>query len=66
MTASITYSTTPDFKSYSMLNAKLFVRYIVGSSISNFNFSKMTKSIQKIIPSYTDDSSLIFGETNYL
>lgn len=62
----ITYSTTPDFKSYSMLNAKLFVRYIVGSSISNFNFSKMTKSIQKIIPSYTDDSSLIFGETNYL
>lgn len=62
----ITYSTSPDFKSYSMLNAKLFVRYIVGSSISNFNFSKMTKSIQKLIPSYTDDSSLIFGETNYL
>lgn len=62
----ITYSTSPDFKSYSMLNAKLFVRYIVGSSISSFNFSKMTKSIQKIIPSYTDDSSLIFGETNYL
>ena len=62
----ITYSTTPDFKSYSMLNAKLFVRYIVGSSISNFNFSKMTKSIQKLIPRYTGEPSLIFGETNYL
>lgn len=52
----ITYSTSPDFKTYSSLNASLYVRYIFGVSIF-FNRDKFGK----LIGNFETEPSMIVG-----
>lgn len=72
----ITYSTSPDFLSYTHLYAKLYTRYIVGADISDYesNFwgngiTKKQKDIQKHITNFwTVDGAcdIIIGREGYI
>lgn len=65
----ITYSTSQDFSTYSMLNAKVYARCIIGSFYSTLfegKREKAIKQIQKYVSNFWNDPYLLVGECTYL
>ena len=59
----ITYSTSQDFSTYSLLNTKIYARYIVGSFYSYFfsNRNNLIKKIQEFIPDFGANPYILMG-----
>ncbi len=65
----ITYSTSQDFSTYSMLNAKVYARCIIGSHYSTWFVGKREKAIgkiQKYVSNFWSDPYLLVGKCTYL
>lgn len=65
----INYSTEADFKTYSTLQANLYIRKIIGNYCcyygSNKKESSLLKDIQKQLPDFSFDSNIIIGGNDY-
>lgn len=64
----IVYSTSPDFKTYSSVNANLYIKYVIGASvgISYGSIKSLNKSYNKVIPNFVSVPSMIVGsDGNY-
>ena len=63
----ITYSTSPNFNTYSSVNANLYVKYVVGEYLKYIGESvkDMNKCYNKIILNFESEPSMIVGEWSY-
>ena len=59
----ITYSTSQDFSTYSVLNAKIYARCIIGCNFSTYEGyeEKLIKKIQKYVSNFWEDPYLLVG-----
>jgi hypothetical protein len=65
----ITYSTSQDLSTYSMLNAKVYARCIIGSYYSTWLVGKREKAIkqiQKYVSNFWNDTYLLVGDCHYI
>ena len=65
----ILYSTSQDFSKYSILNAHLYARYVVGgfySTLFSYKREKTIKDIQKYISNFWTEPGIIIGQSNYI
>lgn len=65
----ITYSTNQDFHEYSVLDAKLYARYVYGAYWDTYCDTKQKKAIkrvQKYISNFWEDSGIIVGRCSYI
>lgn len=62
----ITYSTSPDFKTYSSLDASLYVRYVVASGIFKKQFKYKSGNIRcGAVPNFESEPSMIIGMSGW-
>ena len=64
----LTYSTSQYFDTYSTLNAKVYVRYIVGGYYNNYdsNAKKIIKKLKEYISNFWDDEYILVGSWGWL
>ncbi|MDD6736787.1 MAG: hypothetical protein PUE03_01150 [Prevotella sp.] len=64
----INYSTEPDFKTYSTLQANLYIRKIIGNTCYYYgrNTKSILEDIREILPDFSFDSNIIIGRTHFI
>lgn len=64
----ITYSTAPDFSTYSTVSFELYAKYIVGegilplSELYPIGLKAMIKAVRKVVPDFSDNSHILLGQ----